>query len=101
MDDVADIALTAAYLLGVGAFVALRDRHGFWGAYALGFAAALALLLGTYVVLGWGPLAVILLVLLYMGLIALMQLSPLLLLLPLLHVALLWLARRRMPKTGS
>ena len=101
MEEVVDIALPTSYLFGAGVFVALRGRYGFWRAYALGFAAAFVLLLGTYVALGWGPLAVVLFVLLYMGIIALIQLSPLLILLPLLHAALLWFARRRTPKTGA
>jgi hypothetical protein len=94
-----DYAMLAAHLAGAGVFLALRRARGFWAAYALGFAAALVLLLGFYIVLMWGPPAIVAFVLLYMGLIATMQLLPLLLLLPLLHGALLWRARRAVPPT--
>jgi len=95
-----DYAMLAANFAGAAAFLTLRRAQGFWAAYALAYAAALAILLGFYVVLMWGPPAVVAFVLLYMGLIATMQLLPLLILLPLLHGALLWRARRAAPTEG-
>lgn len=98
--EAAELALTASYLAGAGGFVALRGRHGFWHASMLGFAAAFALLVAAYGALAWGPAPIVLLALLYLGIIAAVQLLPLLLLLPLLHVALRWHARHRSPRTG-
>jgi hypothetical protein len=101
MEEFPDIALAASYAACIGAFLALRGRHGFWAAYALGFAAAFALLLLAYAVLVWGPPAIVLFAMLYMAIFAVLRLTPLLILMPLLHGALLWRARRAAPPTGA
>jgi hypothetical protein len=93
-DDVPEIARMAAYALGIGCFLTMRGR-GFWPAAAAAFVAATGLLLLACAVLAWGPPAIFALAMLYLGILAVLQMLPLLAILAALHGALLWWTRRR------
>jgi hypothetical protein len=92
-DDMPELARAAGYLIGIAAFLALR-RRGFLAAASIAFGVALAVLLLAYAVLALGPPAVFALAMLYLGILAVAQMLPLLLILGLLHGALVWWARR-------
>ncbi len=94
MGDHVEAITLAGYAAGILVFLALRGR-GFWPAYAGGLGAALAangLIFATQ--LPVTPL-VFLWLMFYLLLFAAYRLSGLLAILPLLHLGLGWLARRR------
>lgn len=94
MGDHVEAITLAGYVAGVLVFLWLRPR-GFAPAYVGGFAAALAvngLIFATALAV---PPLVFLWLMFYLLLFAAFRLSGLLLILPLLHLALGWLARRR------
>lgn len=94
MEELVGPITLAGYAIGVLVFLWMRPR-GFWDAYVAAFGAALAVNGAAFALQLAVPPLVFLWLMLYLLLFAAFRLSGLLVILPLLHGALAWLAGRR------